>query len=147
MKQIHILLLGCMALFMLTAMTCDDYYDYPEMPVEPVTFVNDSDEPVYIYHRSWNKDTISCYDIFEDVKYYLDTIQPTMSKEVCVYSPWEDGFSLQILVLGQKLMSTHSKKEVIENNMYDKLFILNSADLESCAMIVRYSGPDKNPEP
>lgn len=147
MKQIYILLLGCMALFMLMAMTCDDYYDYPEMPVEPVTFVNDSDEPVYIYHRSWNEDIISCYDIFEDVKYHLDTIQPTMSKEIRVHSPWEDGFSLQILVLGQKLMSTHTKKEVIENNMYDKLFILNSADLEACAMTVRYNGPDKNTEP
>lgn len=55
-------------------------------------------------------------------------------------SDFEQGKRLNILVFKESTLSSHSWEQIVENNIYDKLYVLSLEELEAMDYTVVYDG-------
>ena len=137
-KKISVLLICCLTI-VCTATTC--YEDN----TEEVNFYirNQSDETIWINYFFINDTTAllepgRSFQLQDPIELTIgDTYLGSMNAGM-----FERGFNYQIIVFKQSTWDKYTKEELIEKNIYYKLYILSKDDLIKLHYIVVYTGKE-----
>ena len=137
-KTISIILICSLAIICM-ATTCDD----STIENVDVYIRNQSDETIWINSYIFN-DTTTLLEPGRSFQ-LQDPIELTIGD---TYDDWvsvkmlERGLKYQVIIFKQSTLDKYTKEELIENNIYDKLYVLSFHDLIEFKGLVVYTGEE-----
>lgn len=128
------LLLGCMLL-------CGCLMEPSVSPNLSIRFANKTNDTVYVSELICPNDTtVICTSDFFENDWLRQTVAPGDSCEFRAFSSTMINYNrrLQVIVLKRSTMQNHTQEELIENNIFDKRYILYYKDLISQKFHISY---------
>lgn len=115
------------------AMTCDSSFE-----MEDVVFENKSGETIFVADvRDFDATEILTPNVvFNSVSVRKMEDGSSFRRKV----PDDSSFIFQVLIFKQSTMDKYSKEELIQKNIFDKLYYLTYSDLEAMGFKIVYTG-------
>ena len=115
------------------AMTCDSSFE-----MEDVVFENKSGETIFVADvRDFDATEILTPNVvFNSVPVRKMEDGSSFRRKV----PDDSSFIFQVLIFKQSTMDKYSKEELIQKNIFDKLYYLTYSDLEAMGFKIVYTG-------
>lgn len=133
MKTTKIIVVLFFVAMLTMAMTCDSSFE-----MEDVVFENKSGETIFVADvRDFDATEILTPNVvFNSVSVRKMEDGSSFRRKV----PDDSSFIFQVLIFKQSTMDKYSKEELIQKNIFDKLYYLTYSDLEAMGFKIVYTG-------
>ena len=133
MKTTKIIVVLFFVAMLTMAMTCDSSFE-----MEDVVFENKSGETIFVADvRDFDATEILTPNVvFNSVPVRKMEDGSSFRRKV----PDDSSFIFQVLIFKQSTMDKYSKEELIQKNIFDKLYYLTYSDLEAMGFKIVYTG-------
>ena len=133
MKTTKIIVVLFFVAMLTMAITCDSSFE-----MEDVVFENKSGETIFVADvRDFDATEILTPNVvFNSVPVRKMEDGSSFRRKV----PDDSSFIFQVLIFKQSTMDKYSKEELIQKNIFDKLYYLTYSDLEAMGFKIVYTG-------
>lgn len=134
-------ILICLTFIVLTATTCDDSTVY----YRDVILLNSIDETIYVedFMFSDQAELLSPYHVFNLIDLRALKEIPKGSTFIGKFPMLEKAdnkMKYQIIIFKQSTLDKYTKEELVENDIFDKRYVLTYEELEAMGFKIVYTG-------
>jgi len=138
MKNYLKILIVSISLMLMSFQSC-----YEELDSHPFSVINNCEEAIYIESSDFtNKGEILTYGFLRNTGWSLKLVNPGESYESALITPSTSCpyRELQILIIKESTMKNCPEQALIENDIYDKRYVLTYGELEQLSFKIEYDG-------